>query len=385
LLEQSRFFESPLSKKESRDDTLWHVPVSAVSKGKRLKPLLMSKRTARLERPNHSWIKFNANETGFYRTAYSEPLRALLAEAVQAGSLDVRDRLGLMRDIFAIVEAGALDTAEALKFAAHFSHEDAYVVWAEIASSLGSIHARLAHEPFLESYEQFALARFARISKKFSWQTKPKDHMQSLLKVLVLGSLGKYGDAATIARARSLFAAASKGSNRIAPDLRSVVYGIVARHGTSKEHAALTNMYKNATLHEEKNRLGSALGAFRHTDLLEKTLRFSISKDVRPQDSVRMIGSVSANPLGTDLAWRFMRHNWRAFQERYGGSRELSYLIEPMGISCSNERAKEIEEFFKRNPTPGTERTVAQVVERIRSNALWLARDRKKLAAFLAS
>ena len=151
-----------------------------------------------------------------------------------------------------------------------------------------------------------------------------------------------------------------------------------------REYTEFVKKYKSETLHEEKNRIGRALGHFRQKALLQKTLNFAISKDVRPQDCVRMVGVVTMNPEGTDLAWSFIKKNWKLFRERYSGSRELSYLLEPMGVSTSVNRAKDIEAFLKKNPTPGTERTVQQVLEHIYSNAAWLKRDRTAIRNFLA-
>ena len=177
---------------------------------------------------------------------------------------------------------------------------------------------------------------------------------------------------------QKLFAA-----GKIPADLRGVVYSTVAKHGGAKEYAKLMKMYKSETLHEEKNRIGRALGNFRQKNLLQKTLKFAISKDVRPQDCVRMIGVITVNPEGTKIAWSFIKKNWKLLRKRYQGSRELSYLLEPMGVSTSVGHAKDIEYFLKKKPTPGTERTGSQVLERIHSNAAWFARDRREISTFI--
>ena len=185
-------------------------------------------------------------------------------------------------------------------------------------------------------------------------------------------------------KAASLFAQLQKGSDTIPADLRGIVFATVARTGSAKEHAQLTKMYKDAAMHEEKNRIGGSLGLFADKTILQKTLYFALSSDVRPQDTVRMIASVSMNPAGTELAWKFIQKHWKTFQKRYSGSRELSYLLEPLSVSTSTTLADQLEKFLKAHPAPGTERTVAQILERIRSNAAWHTRDKKRLAAFLA-
>ena len=381
-LQQSRFFASPISEKETRDPTRWHVPVSFKS-GSAKGHVLISARTAHIPKTTDTWFKLNINESGFYRTLYSQGLRDQLGHAVSSNQLQTRDRLGLIRDVMAIVETGRLSSTESLSFAQHYKGEQEYIVWSEMALGLGKIRSLIVREPFLRHYESFALDIFADITKKITWNTKPKDHSQALLKVLVLGNLGRYGDEKTIVRAQKLFDSIKGAPGLIPADLRGIVYEIVARYGGNAEYAKLLKMYKTTSLQEEKNRIGWALGFFRQESLLQKTLDLALSNHVRRQDSVRMISAVSVNPHGSDLAWTFIKSNWKVFLERYEGSREISYLLEPLGSSASLNRAKDIESFLRKNPAPGTERTVQQVLEHIRSNAAWLARDKEKLAAFL--
>lgn len=105
---------------------------------------------------------------------------------------------------------------------------------------------------------------------------------------------------------------------------------------------------------------------------------------MRAQDSVFVIVAVAINPKGRDMAWDFFKENNKQLLERYQGgfllSRLIKYLIENF---ASEERAKEVEEFFQVNQIPGCERTVSQAVETIRLNAAWLQRDREQLALFL--
>jgi len=381
-LRQSRFFASPISEKKTKDNTLWYVPVSYAgtnTKGK----FIMSARIAKFPRTNEPWLKLNINESAFFRASYPERLREALAYPVQTKRLKTRDRLGLIRDMFAIAETGRLSAVDCLEFSKNYTKEDEYVVWSEVASGVAKIHSLVVHEPFLSKFDTFALSIFTNIEKKIKWDSRPKSHADALLKVLVLGTLGKYGDTKTIAHAQRMFAAVNDKTNRIPADLRGVVYTLVAKHGGTKEYAKLLKMYKAASLHEEKNRIGSALGHSKQKDLLKKTLAFAISEHVRQQDTTRMISAVSVNSEGSDLAWSFVKTNWKLFLERYGASRELSYLLAPMGISTDVKRAKEIEVFIKKNPAPGTERTVQQVLEHIHSNAAWLQRDRLEIAKFL--
>lgn len=385
-LEQSRFFSSPLSEKKNKERSIWHVPVSiATEKGVSKEVFLLDVKRARIKKPKAQWLKMNAEESAFYRTTYAPEMRENLAHAAKTKALKTRDRLGLVRDVFAVSDAGKMLASEALAFASEYASETEYVVWAEIASSMATIHGLLAHEPFLQDYEDEALALYMQIGAQYPWDTKPKDHVQALQKTLVLGSLGRYGDTGVRDQAFKHFKSITAEKNAVPADLRGVVYGTVARFGGPADYRKLTALYKAVPLHEEKNRIGAALGGFRDAALLAQTLDFSLSDEVRLQDKTRMIAGVSVNPSGTDLSWKFIQKHWKTFTERFAGGRELAHLIEPLRVSTNVAHAGEIEKFFKKHPTPGTERTVRQVAEQIRANAAWLARNKASLASYLAS
>ncbi len=61
-------------------------------------------------------------------------------------------------------------------------------------------------------------------------------------------------------------------------------------------------------------------------------------------------------------------------------ARLIKYLTENF---ASEEKALEIEKFFKDHELPGTERTVSQSVESIRLNAAWLSRDLDTITGYL--
>lgn len=61
-------------------------------------------------------------------------------------------------------------------------------------------------------------------------------------------------------------------------------------------------------------------------------------------------------------------------------ARLVKYLTENF---ATEERAQEVESYFKTREFPGTERTVSQSVETIRLNATWLHRDLPSVTEYL--
>ncbi len=385
-IEQSRFFSSLLSRKTSKDKTVWPVPVSF-----KFGPHGVTQRITVDKKHTHIpnvkqgvCIKVNAGETGVFRTSYSPELRARLVEVVVKNELSVIDRLGLVRDVFDLAYSGHISAVDALEFVTAYKNETSYAVWSEIASGVASIDALIGDESFAPLFEKYARELFAPMVKKVGWKKKDGEgHTETLLRSLILANAGKYGDADTVARSRKMFAGIKKDKNPIPADLRGPVYNIVARHGRAMEYKKFIDMHHFATLHEEKNRIGGALGKFKDKGLLKKTLEFSLGEGVRSQDTMRFMAAVSANPYGRDIAWKFIKQKWTLFLKRYGGQKDMSSLVAPLGENITVKVADDIEQFFKKNPVPGATRTVQQTLERIRAKALWLSRDKKKIERWL--
>ncbi|MBU1031848.1 ERAP1-like C-terminal domain-containing protein, partial [Patescibacteria group bacterium] len=252
-------------------------------------------------------------------------------------------------------------------------------VWSELTGKISKLDSLLAYESVYEQFRNYGRKIYGRIAKKMGWQKRAGEkHTDSLLRGLVLHSLGSFGDQETIQKAKELF---EKG--KIDPDLRSIVYNLVAANGGMEEFETLVKMYKEEENQQEKDRLGRSLGLFKQKEILAKTLEFAISKDVRFQNTLQIIVSVWSNPEGRYLAWEFMKKNWKMLKERYAGGHYFTKAFIAMGDFTKITDAKDIEKFIAKNPTPEAKRTIAQALEKIYSNAEWLKRDRKGIMNFL--
>ncbi len=399
-LTQSRFFSSPISKKEAKDKTTWSIPLvslrdhgvakqSSTSNNKiatgSLNPrndevLLMDKKSILIDGPkNDQWAKLNSGETTLVRVDYPHEMLKKLEMAIKAGQLSAVDRIGLIRDSFDLAQSGNSPTTLALELALSYVNEEDYTVWATLTGHLSQLDSLLAYENCYEDFRVFARQIYAGIANKMGWQNKNQDkHTDSLLRGIVLNMLGGFGDEETIKKAQSMF-----GSKKIDPDLRGVVYNLVAKNGGINEYNTLLEMYKQENNQQEKDRIGRSLGLFKSRPILEKTLKFAISKDVRFQNSLQIIASVWGNPQSRYLAWEFVKNNWQMLKERYAGGHYFTRVFAPASEFTKIEDAKDILSFIKKNPAPEAKRTIAQVVEQIYSNAAWLKRDKQGIKKFL--
>ncbi|MDO8620758.1 MAG: M1 family metallopeptidase [Candidatus Levybacteria bacterium] len=373
-LTQARFFSSPISAKESKDKTLWSIPLDS---------LLFSKKSLFIPK-SKGWVKFNRGETSFIRVQYPSSLLKLLGKPISEKVLSPEDRYGLIRDVFMLAQSGHSSTVDALRLTQTFEKEDDYIVWVEIASNLHSIDNLIFKENFYEEYRSFCRKVFKPIAEKLGWNKKEgESHFQTLLRSMALYGLGTNGEESIIQKAKEFFEKSVLGRTKLDSDLRSVVYNLVAENGGEKEYLELKNLYAGTPFQEEKDRIFRALCSFRNENLLEKSLEMAFSEKMRATDRVKAVSFVWANPLGQDLAWEHVKKNWKSIQKTFAGGHLYSRFIQPAVNFVDSKKAKEIEDFFKKNTPKGLERTIAQVAEQIRANDLWLKRDRTKISVFL--
>jgi len=108
------------------------------------------------------------------------------------------------------------------------------------------------------------------ITQKLGWEPKEgEDHLTKLLRSLILARMTMLDDAEVIAEAERRFALHVEGKQLIPADFRSTVYKAVLRSGSRQMYDALLQIYREATLHEEKDRVASALGTVKNEDILK--------------------------------------------------------------------------------------------------------------------
>ncbi|TRY90685.1 hypothetical protein DNTS_002891 [Danionella cerebrum] len=296
--------------------------------------------------PDH-WIKINPGTVGFYRIQYSSSMLESLLPGIRALTLQPVDRLGLQNDLFSLARAGMISTVEVLKVMEAFVNEPNYTVWSDLSCNLG--------------------------------------HLDALLRGLVLGKLGKAGHKATLEEARRRFKEHVDGKQILSADLRSPVYLTVLKHGDSTTLDTMLKLHKQADMQEEKNRIERVLGAIPAPDLIQRVLNFALSEEVRPQDTVSVIGGVAgSSKQGRKAAWKFVKDNWEELHNRYQGGFLISRLIKlTVDGFAIDKMAAEVKSFFETHHAPAAERTVQQCCENVLLNAAWLKRDAEDIHQYL--
>ena len=381
---QKRFFATPVS--ATKDDTVWKIPLRVTSDDGVQTPLLIEQEMMTIPDSNKGkWVKFNSEEAAFVRVVYQQELYDVLGSAILEKTLSPIDRMGTIRDAFAGAKAGFLATDAALKLLEAYKNEDDYIVWATIAGYLGAVENIIYEVPGAEKkFNAYAQKVFSGIAQKMGWEErKGESHTDILLRGVVLSAAGRYGDMSVVANARELFSNYVRGKGEINANIRGVVYALVVEYGEQKEWEQLVELYRKEPLQQEKNRMLVALTQCKKEALIEKTLNFFLSDEVRWQDKSRFIAVVFGNHHGRRLAWNFITTHWDLFEKEYKGLHGFSRLVEGIGDIASTELLAEVTDFFAKHKVEELDLTIKQGIERIAANIAWLDRDGEKINAFL--
>ncbi len=382
---QERFFSSRIQgkiyKNSNQKKNLWEIPIKYESNNEILN-LLMTKKSAPVI--GTSIGKVNKEEGTFTRVRYDKETLARLKNEIEKEKLSVKDRLGIIRDMFALAEGGYIKTIDALSFSLAYKNEKEFIVWAEISSGINKIANIIGDESFIESYKKYALSLFSPLALRMGWDHKAgENHSDTFLRNLSISMASHYGDKKIIDEAKKLFK--NKDKYPIRADVRGIVYSIIANNGGLKEWNIFEKMYSNEAFHEEKERYARALASFKNKEMLLKTLNFALSRKVRNQDVPQLITSVWQNREGRDITWKFIKNNWKIIIKNYGdGGHFLSRLISPLGSHTKSKDLADAKKFFIKNIAPGAERELAQIYEKIESNVAWLNDDKKLIKEWLS-
>ncbi|KAG1680036.1 Puromycin-sensitive aminopeptidase [Nymphon striatum] len=321
---------------QNHENNQWMVPISFTSQSnpkKIIQEFILKNESAEIEFENipaDHWIKLNIGTVGFYRVQYSSSMLEQFISGIQDGTVPSFDRLGLLSDLFVFMLNGSVETVEVLKFMKNFVEETSLTVWSSIIKSLHKLDKLLESSESLEQFHKFGCLLLSKIYLKVGWDPKPNEKKSdSVLRAIVLETLVSFQHKEVLEKAHKKFDEYISGSISFPPSLRYAVYLAVINDGNESTFSKMCQLYKDSDLPEEISCIAKALGGFKNPSLLEEVLKFSISDNVRSQNTLHIVISVSrSSSEGRMLAWNFFKKNINLFIKCYHPGRGLSYFLQ---------------------------------------------------------
>jgi puromycin-sensitive aminopeptidase len=378
ITKQQRFILSPIERTNQEHNEIWPIPLTFSTKDK--PGLVMSDRESSFPAVSLD-SKLNIGQAGFFRASYDDQTLVSLSKKIL--SMQTVDVMGFINDSFELAKAGYIKTGQALNTLLHVSDIEHSSVWDIAAYQLLAAINVMDSKEIREASKTFGRDLIAKQYNRLGWEEKKSDsHSDKLLRptILSLACRFDYKEARQIAK--NIFLELAKNQQPIPANIRGLVYGNIARDGNKEEFDTLLKMHNDSTLSEERSRLCSAITSFKQPELVEEALSMIKTDVVKTQDVVSWLFGVYRNRHGKNMAWQWEKENWEWIEKIFGDGHMYTYFLQTFGVFAEEDKALDIENFFKDKDIKGISRTINQSLEQIRWQAAWKNRDKENVLAW---
>ena len=366
---------------------LWAIPVCFKTPGAQQCNLL-ERRDERASLSACAMNVFgNANGRGYYFSQYPPETAPAIARAART-SLTPTERLTLLGDEWWMTRAGRHDVGVYFDIASLHASDETPSVIEQIGRSLGTAHDAIVQPSDAPRFEEWVRRRFGPelMTLGLPGSASDSDDRQSR-RATLLALVGVTGNSPDVQRAtRDLAMKYIADPMSVPPTLASTALAVAAYGGDAMLYDLyMAQLPKLTGQPEQYYRFFNALPSFRDPALVQRTLRFAISTDVRTQDTASLIGGLISRTSSQDAAWAFVKENWDTLTRTLGIFQGIPRIAGAVGAFCSREKRAEVEQFFKAHPVPAAERTLRQAFERIDSCVAVRERQAPAASSWLAS
>lgn len=289
----------------------WQVPLQVrLGAGGATHPVMLTAATdtidgGRCDEP----VSVNAGAIGYYRVAYDAA--TLEANTRSFAGLPSADRIVLLDDQWAMVEAGQQDLPAYLKLAAHMGTDLDQRAWSQVNEALATIEHDMRDQPGHAAFAAYARSLLRPVADRLGWDPRPDESTGTQkLRRAVLGNLGAWGEASVIDEARRRFAAFAADHAAIVPDDQGMILGIVAANADAATFDRLHAIARAARNDSELQRYYAALVRVRDPQLAAQAARIAVSDEFPAQaQSVRMALVMDMAERHPQLAWTTFTQN----------------------------------------------------------------------------
>jgi alanyl aminopeptidase len=314
-----------------------------------------------------SWVLANDGELGYYRALYEgDLLRRLIAAADK--ELTVAERVGVIRDVNALAEAGELPMADALALVPRFSNDPSrQIVQATLRISSDIKDHQVAPDR-RANYARFVSKMYGQKARALGFTPKPgEDDDTKLLRRALLGFVALEGQEPDLqAEARRLSLKWLDDPSAVSADMVGDVLEVAGRYGDRALFDRFRAAAKSNPRRRDRARLYSALGSFQDPALLKEAFALTLDPalDYRETDAT-FFASIGTS-AGRAALWEFVQPNFDAIVARM--PRETTGQIAYVASGfCDAAKEKEAKSFLsgRVEKLPGGPRNLAQTMESI--------------------
>jgi aminopeptidase N len=364
-LTQERYL--PRGSKGSADQ-LWKLPVCARWPGGHACTLLTEKAgSLALDGAKQcpAWIDANAGATGYYRVRYQgDAAKKIMAAAKQ---LDVRERMALVSDEMALIEAGDAPLADGLAMIPALAADPERHIFRSALDVTRLVRSDLLDDAAHAKWEKFIAKTYGARAKQLGWKSKAgesDDTRQVRPTVMALVAIGAE-DKALQAEAVKLARAWLADHKAVDADMVGVVLGAAAHHGDRKLYDEVLDAAKKAPDREERARLVGTLGAFDDPAIAKDALDLVLSGTFDLRESGSIVFGLFGGRHTREIAYAWLKDHFDGFAKLMRDDELMWTIAGIAGSFCDQAHRDDAAAFFgeRAKKVDGAEQALQNALE----------------------
>ena len=361
---------------------LWQIPLTYSVVGGRPATLLMSAQMAALENiPANGALKLNVTGAGNYRVEYDEPSWELLLKSLP--KLSVEDRVNLMSDAWALVQAGRAPASLYFGLIEKLPPSIELAEREQIIDAFEFINCLLIDSTVREKFQQYARSVFGPTFATLGWEPKAHEAPNAgTLRASLIKALGDLNDSEVIAGCRERFEKYLTTPASLPPDLRAPVLAIVGRYADEKTWNKLHELGLETTSIEDQQNYYNALACATDPRLVKKTLAISLTDELPTSRALFLVSRVGRDSGHAHIAWEFAAANMKALLAKVDAAGANRYAPSLFTFFSDSSRAKELKTYAKKHLPQASAPEVGKAVDEIEFRAEFKKRLATQIAAW---
>jgi alanyl aminopeptidase len=336
--------------------------------------------------PGVRWVYPNAGAYGYYRWRMPDASVAALVERATE-VLEPRERMELVYNAGALLDAGAMPGDVYLGVLERLAADPEPLVVQAAMEGLGKVKLAFIEPAVEDAFARYvdralspALERFGAARRE--GEAEAISFMRGQMLEWLAGEgrnprARAYGD--------SLARAFLADPASIDPALAASALAIAARHGDATLWEQVRGKFEAAPNPAERRLYLQALGAFHAPELRRRSLDYSLSGPLKPQETLTVPTAMFGGGMEEARAqtYEWMTRNYATIVERIPPM--LVVFVPRYGGGCSAERLARAQAFFAapEHAPAGSEKELAKMAERVEDCVALRRREGERVRAYL--
>jgi aminopeptidase N/puromycin-sensitive aminopeptidase len=400
-ISQSRFFLSAEERNHPVDGRIpqWIVPVCIKTSGKPICKVHAPEglvaldaspgpKDALLPIPQDIGIPFlyvNAADKGYFRTAYTPAqFSAILANAETA--FTPPERIGLLGDRFALVRSGQASVGDYLNLVLALKQDSSATVLDSAHKQLQKVDSEIATDEDRIQLAKVLRREFGPIYTALGAPKKNESFDRQELRGKLFELLGDAKDLAVLAQARQLtdraYAPGNTKDKTLDPALADAAVQVTTANGDAALYERILAASKDTSDPGQQTDALHTLARFRDPALVTRTLDYTVSGQVRNQDSWTVLVALLRDRETRDQTWDYIQKNWDKVHDQFTTNSGVR-VVAATGSFCTVKQRDEVTSFFANHKVDASERTLAKAIDSMNDCIQMRATQEPKLHQWL--